>query len=40
MALVKILYKGEDLTEGNGTLISLADIREIEQSGLQVVFMS
>jgi len=39
MALVKVLCNGEDLTQGKGTVINLADVRKIEQQGFAVVIM-
>lgn len=39
MALVKVLCNGEDLTQGEGTVINLADVRKIEQQGFAVVIM-
>lgn len=37
MAKVKIYFNGEDLTNGNGTIIYLSDVREIKRQGLIVV---
>ena len=37
MAKVKIYFRGEDLTDGKGTVISLTAVREIESQGLVVV---
>lgn len=40
MVKARVLFNGEDLTNGKGTLISLNDVREIEaQKGFTVVIM-
>lgn len=36
MALVKVFVNGEDLTDGEGTLIELSKLREIESMGFAV----
>lgn len=36
MVLVKLVFKGEDLTEGKGTLIDYSSVREIEAQGFVV----
>ena len=39
MVLVKVVCNGEDLTEGKGTLISLDDVRELENGGFTVIIL-